>query len=210
MIRALVLSAALIGWSRLVAPRLTARRRVPAQAALAVLLVASAEAPLGLRPPALCRGARAGLAVAAAVSAVVGSATVVAPVRRAMSNRVLPEPVAPWLLVHIPIGTVWSEEAAFRGALGTVAAQAFGPRWGRVVQAGAFGLSHVADARGAGESVAGTVLVTGLAGWAFGWLNERAGSLIAPMLAHLAVNEAAAVAALVVRGQTARLSISSR
>ena len=43
-----------------------------------------------------------------------------------------------------------------------------------------------------------TVLVTGVAGWFFGWLAERSGSLAAPMLAHLAINEAGAVAALVV------------
>jgi membrane protease YdiL (CAAX protease family) len=115
-----------------------------------------------------------------------------------------------WLVVRIPIGTVWSEEAAFRGALGTVAAQAFGSWWGRILQASAFGLSHVADARGAGDSVIGTVLVTGAAGWAFGWLYDHTGSLAAPMLAHLAINEAGAVAALVVENQTARLSISSR
>jgi membrane protease YdiL (CAAX protease family) len=33
----------------------------------------------------------------------------------------------------------------------------------------------------------------------FGWLYERSGSLIAPMLAHLAINEAGAVAALAVQ-----------
>jgi len=111
-------------------------------------------------------------------------------------------------VIRIPIGTVWSEEAAFRAALGTVAAQSFGPRWGRVVQAAAFGLSHVADARGAGETVVGTVAVTGAAGWVFGWLYDRSGSLAAPVLAHLAVNEAGAVAALT--AQTSRLSASSR
>jgi membrane protease YdiL (CAAX protease family) len=116
-----------------------------------------------------------------------------------MSERELPRPAATWLLVHIPVGTVWSEEAAFSAALGTVAAQAFGPRAGRIVQASAFGLSHLADARAAGESVAGTVLVTAAAGWAFGWLYDRTGSLAAPMLAHLAINEAGAVAALVVQ-----------
>ena len=42
----------------------------------------------------------------------------------------------------------------------------------------------------------GTVLVTGAAGWAFGRLYERSGSLAAPMLAHLAINEAGALAAL--------------
>jgi membrane protease YdiL (CAAX protease family) len=94
---------------------------------------------------------------------------------------------------------VWSEEAAFRAALGTLAAAAFGPRWGRLLQATAFGLAHVADARGAGEHVVGTVLVTGAAGWAFGLLHSRSGSLVAPMLAHLAANEAGAVAALAIQ-----------
>jgi hypothetical protein len=42
----------------------------------------------------------------------------------------------------------------------------------------------------------GTVVVTGLAGWLFGWLAQRSGSLAAPMLAHLAINEAGALAAL--------------
>jgi len=43
------------------------------------------------------------------------------------------------------------------------------------------------------------VLATGLAGWAFGWLADRSGSLAAPMLAHLAINEAGAVAAVAVQ-----------
>ncbi|HUO38457.1 MAG TPA: CPBP family intramembrane glutamic endopeptidase, partial [Mycobacterium sp.] len=55
---------------------------------------------------------------------------------------------------------------------------------------------HVYDARATGVPVAGTVLATGAAGWIFGWLFERSGSLAAPMLAHLAINEAGAVAAI--------------
>lgn len=141
---------------------------------------------------------RLGLAVAGAVAVAVASSTTVPPIRRSMNQRELPRPVVAWLLVRIPIGTVWSEEAAFRGALGTVATQAVGLKWGRVLQATAFGLSHVDDARGAGESIVGTVLVTAAAGWAFGWLYDRSGSLAAPMLAHLAINEAGAVAALAV------------
>ena len=99
---------------------------------------------------------------------------------------------------------MWSEEAAYRAALGTVAADAFGPTGGRLLQSAAFGLSHIADARGTGEPVVPTVLVTGAAGWLFAWLYERSGSLIAPMLAHLAVNEAGAVAALAVQKSRAR------
>lgn len=137
--------------------------------------------------------------MAGAVSVAVASATAVPAVRDGMTRREPPSSVAGWLLVRIPIGTVWSEEAAFRAALGTVAAQSLGPRWGRILQATAFGLSHVADARGAGDTVLGTVATTALAGWGFGWLYDRTGSLVAPMLAHLAINEAGAVAAVVVQ-----------
>ncbi|MDT5337631.1 MAG: protease family protein [Mycobacterium sp.] len=209
-IRALSLAAALVGWKGLVAPRLPPGWVVPVHAALGGVLVACTNAPLGLRPPASTRGLRLGLGVAGAVSAAVAASTAVPAVRRSLEVREVPRPAAAWLAVRIPIGTVWSEEAAYRGALGTVAAQAFGGSWGRLLQATAFGLSHVADARGAGDSVIGTVLVTGAAGWAFGWLYDRTGSLAAPMLAHLASNEAGAVAALAVENQTARLSISSR
>jgi membrane protease YdiL (CAAX protease family) len=98
--------------------------------------------------------------------------------------------------VEIPLGTVWSEEMAFRGALASVADTAFGPIGGRLVQSVAFGLSHVPDARANSEPIAGTVVVTGLAGWLLGWLAQRSGSLAAAMLAHLAINEAGALAAL--------------
>jgi len=197
-VHALVLAASLVGWSGFVGPRLAPRWQLPVHAVLATALVLSTRAPLGLRPPALGRGLRLGLAVAGAVAAGVAATTTAPRIRDGMAARDLPDP-AVWLLVRIPIGTVWSEEAAFRAALGSVAESAFGPRWGRLVQSAAFGLSHVADARRAGESVLGTVLVTGAAGWAFGWLYARSGSLAAPMLAHLAINEAGAVAALAVQ-----------
>jgi membrane protease YdiL (CAAX protease family) len=47
--------------------------------------------------------------------------------------------------------------------------------------------------------VLGTVALTGLAGWMFAWMAERSGSVLAPMLAHLAINEAGAIAALAVQ-----------
>ena len=153
-----LLAAALVGWSGLVAPRLPPRWLVPVHAALGasarrVHRCAARAAPAALSARAAAgpsgggRGVRSG-------GGVHGRARRAA---RRWPMRELPRPAVGWLLVRIPIGTVWSEEAAFRGALGTVAAQAFGPRWGRIVQAAAFGLSHVADARGAGESVIGTV-----------------------------------------------------
>jgi len=121
-----------------------------------------------------------------------------------MSARQLPASTPAWLLFRIPVGTVWAEEAGFRAALATAAGSAFGERGGRLLQAAVFGLFHIPDARAAGEPPAATVLATGIGGWAFGWLADRSGSLVAPMLAHLAVNEAGAIAALIVqRGRPA-------
>jgi membrane protease YdiL (CAAX protease family) len=202
-VRVLTLATALVGWSGFVGPRLAPRWQLPVHAVLSAALVLLTRAPLGLRPPELGRGLRLGLAVGGAVTAGVAATTAVPRVRGAMAGRDLPDP-AVWLLVRIPIGTVWSEEAAFRAALGAVADGAFGPRWGRLVQSATFGLSHVADARRTGEPVLGTVLATGAAGWAFGCLYARSGSLAAPMLAHLAINEAGAVAALAVRRKGSR------
>lgn len=92
-------------------------------------------------------------------------------------------------------------------ALATIGARAFGRSGGRILQAGAFGLSHIADARATGEPLVLTVLATGIAGWMFGWLADRSGSLAAPLLTHLAINEAGAVAAVLVQR---RSGISTR
>ena len=198
VIRTVTVAALLLGWSRL-APRLPVRWAVPAGAALGTGLAVWTRAPLGLRSPEVRDGLRTGLGAVGVVSAAVAASTAVPAVRAAMAAREMPDDVATWLALRIPVGTVWAEETGYRAALGTVAAQSLGPTWGRVAQAVVFGLSHVPDARGAGDPVAGTVLVTGVAGWLFGSLHDRTGSLAAPMLAHLAVNEAGAVAALVVQ-----------
>ncbi len=196
-LRALALAAALVGWSLLV-PRLAHRWNPLPQALFGVAAAALNRAPLGLRPPALWQGLRWGSAAAAPVVLAVAAGTRIPPVRAGMAGRDVPAPAARWLLLRIPLGTVWSEEVAFRAMLGAAAARAFGDAGGRVFTAAVFGLSHIPDARAAGESVPGTVLVTGVAGWVFSWLYARSGSLAAPMLVHLAVNEAGAIAALAV------------
>jgi CAAX protease family protein len=197
-LRALSLAAALVGWS-FVSPRLPAACRVALQAGVGALLVLVTRAPLGLRPPRLWAGVRLGSAAGVAAATAIAATTRVPPVRSSMVAREPPSSVAAWLLLRIPVGTVWAEEAAFRAALASVGSRAFGRRGGRLLQAKAFGLSHITDARATDEPVVATVLVTGAAGWLFGWLAERSGSLAAPMLAHLAVNEAGAIAALTVR-----------
>lgn len=194
-IRALVLATGLIGWS-FVSPRIPMPWRVPTQAGLAGLLVLLTRAAMGLRPPRLRAGLRLGLAAGATAATAVAAATSIPLVRMSMVGRELPRPVPVWLLLGIPLGTVWAEEAAYRAALATAARRAFGDRGGRLAQATAFGLFHIADAHATGEPVVPTVLATGIAGWLFGWLAEYSGSLVAPMLVHLAINETAAAAAL--------------
>jgi membrane protease YdiL (CAAX protease family) len=195
------MAAALVGWS-FAAPRV--RWHPVPNAALGTGLVAVTRSPLGLRPPQLWSGMRYGMAASAVVALGVAALTALPPVRAAMAERRLPEHTARWLLLDIPMGTVWPEEAAYRATLGTVAEEAFGPTRGRLLQAAAFGLWHIVDARITGQPVIGTVLVTGLGGWLFGWLRARSGSLAAPMLAHLAVNEAAALTALGVQRRAKR------
>ncbi|ORB73683.1 Rv0804 family intramembrane glutamic endopeptidase [Mycobacterium scrofulaceum] len=196
--RAFTLAAALVGWS-FVGPRLPIGWRVTLQAGAAGLLALVTRAPLGLSPPRLWAGLRLGSAAGAAAAAAIAATTAVPLVRTSMADREPPGSVPGWLLLRIPVGTVWSEEAAFRAALSTAAAGGWGTSGGRLLQAASFGLSHIADARAAGDPVLGTVLATGIAGWLFGWLADRSGSLAAPMLAHLAINEAGAIAALGVR-----------
>ncbi len=73
------------------------------------------------------------MSAAAPVLAGVAAATALSPVRTAMSQRELSAKPLRWLLVGIPVGTVWSEEAAYRAGLGSVAADAFGFAGGRLV-----------------------------------------------------------------------------
>ncbi len=197
-LRALCLAAALVVWS-FVSPRLPAGWRVVLQAGVGGLLVRVTGAPLGLRPPLLWAGLRLGSAAAAMAGTAIAATTAVPCVRLSMSVRELPASAPGWLLLRIPVGTVWAEEAAFRAALATIGSEAFGTSGGRLVQAVAFGLSHIADARATGEPMLATVLVTGIGGWLFGWLADRSGSLAAPLLVHLAINETGAVAALAVQ-----------
>jgi hypothetical protein len=170
------------------------------QGGVSGLLVLATRAPLGLCPPRLWAGLRLGAPAGAAAATAVAATTPLPPVRLSMAVRELPTPAPAWVLLRIPVGTVWAEEAAFRAALAAVGSRAFGTAGGRLLQAAVFGLSHIADARATGESVVATVLVTGVGGWLFGWLADRSGSLAAPMLVHLAINEAGAVAALIVQG----------
>lgn len=102
-------------------------------------------------------------------------------------------------LVLIPVGTVLVEELVFRGALdGLLRASLDDARVIAVSSAVLFGLWHVVpawrggssglDGLGSGWQVLLTFGATTVAGLGFHWLRARSGSLLAPMLAHLATN----------------------
>jgi membrane protease YdiL (CAAX protease family) len=91
---------------------------------------------------------------------------------------------AEWVLVHIPLGTVYAEEQIFRATLD--------PLLGPAIGAATFGLWHIHPARVAGDNVVVTVVATAAAGLAFDWLATRYDTVAAPALAHLAINVAGA------------------
>jgi membrane protease YdiL (CAAX protease family) len=108
-------------------------------------------------------------------------------------------------LLFIPLGTVVFEEVIFRGVLLGVAQRVWSRTTALVVTSACFGLWHLPpalrdasdkSAAGAVGVVVGTIAVTTIAGAAFGWLRLRSGSLIAPMMAHLATNSFAYAAAV--------------
>ncbi|MFF0492990.1 CPBP family intramembrane glutamic endopeptidase [Nocardia sp. NPDC004068] len=101
---------------------------------------------------------------------------------------------AEWVAVHIPLGTVYSEELIFRGTLDPLLDELAGPRLGLWLGATTFGLWHIAPARAAGDSVPASVLGTGSSGLLLGWLARRTGGILAPALLHLAVNGGGALA----------------
>ncbi|ADT97707.1 MULTISPECIES: Rv0804 family intramembrane glutamic endopeptidase [Mycolicibacterium] len=197
-VRAVGLAAALLGWSA-TAPRLPQEWNPLPHMVFSGAVTLLSRPSLGLRPAQLRRGVRWGSAAAAPVGLGVAAGLMAPAVRAGMAARDLPAAPARWLLLRIPFATVGPEELAYRAVLGDAATRAFGPRVGKLFTAVVFGLSHVPDARAAGDNVPGTVVVTGAAGWVFSWLHESSGSLAAPVLAHLAVNEAGAVAALAVQ-----------
>jgi len=108
-------------------------------------------------------------------------------------------------VVRIPLGTVVFEELLFRSVL--LGALLTSMRTSRAVvsSAVAFGLWHIVPSlEGADGStlstvgeISGIVAVTTLAGVAFAFLRLWSQSVVAPMLAHVATNTFAYVAALV-------------
>ncbi|MCV2487761.1 CPBP family intramembrane metalloprotease [Geodermatophilus sp. YIM 151500] len=160
---------------------------------------------LGLSPGRLAAGARLGGACAAVVAAGYGLALAVPALRPLLADARVAGlsggQVAHQVLVRIPLGTVLWEEVAFRGVLLAALVRVVRPRTAVLGSAALFGAWHVRPALSAvaandlAESpVARAALVlagcavTATAGVLFTWLRLRSGSLLAPVLLHLATN----------------------
>ena len=116
-----------------------------------------------------------------------------------------------WALLVIPLGTVIPEELAFRGVLWALLRRSSGRPVATAVSSALFGVWHVLPALGGGPAnqavdevvgggtlgvvvrVLGTVLFTATAGVLLCELRARSDSLLAPVLAHWAVNGMGAI-----------------
>jgi membrane protease YdiL (CAAX protease family) len=115
------------------------------------------------------------------------------------------------LLVRIPVATALVEELVFRGIILGFGLRDGDRRRAMLVSSIAFGLWHVGAAlhpeRQAGHqlsstaaAVVGDVIATTVGGLGFGWLRLRSNSIVAPAIAHAALNGSAYVATRIGRG----------
>ncbi|WP_083442231.1 CPBP family intramembrane glutamic endopeptidase [Nitriliruptor alkaliphilus] len=221
----LALSGGLVAWSFLAnygaGDTLYVTRNLVATAGLVLLArrVGLDRAALGLSRRHLGRGARWGGSSAAVIAVAVASgialADVLDPVGRLLADdraALGAGGLAFALLVRIPLGTAVCEEVAFRGVLTAACRRVLpGPvavGWSSLV----FGLWHIAPTAIALRindvdptspegvaTVAGAVAVTTVAGVLFDLLRSRSRSLLAPVLAHWAVNAFSLAAAAATR-----------
>ncbi|MEV5840054.1 CPBP family intramembrane glutamic endopeptidase [Nocardia sp. NPDC052112] len=143
------------------------------------------------------RGLGYGLAAASVVAAGYGAAVAIPAIRERIggfADRAPDVPLDEWVAVHIPIGTVYSEELIFRATLNPLLDDEFGAGGGALIGAVTFGLWHIYPARAAGDSVPASIAATAAGGVLFDLLRRRAGSATAPALLHFAVNAGGALA----------------
>ena len=221
----LAAAGALLAWNAAVNRVVPSPAYVPANLAAAGLSLAAARragvsaAELGLDRQRAGRGLRVGLAAAAPVAAVVAVGAALPATRRFLvEDRRATTGGAGYALYHtlvrIPLGTAVAEEALFRGALLGLLTQRHPKARAVAVSSALFGCWHVlptldtlalnplgatvGDRAGTGGAVLASVAVTALAGLGFSWLRFRGDSVVAPVVAHAALNSSAFAAARLV------------
>ena len=182
-------------------------------AALAHVVGADAR-DLGVDRRDLGAGLRIGAAAASAVVAVTAAARALdrtgAAFRDARVTEASNAQAAVHLLVRIPLATALVEELVFRGVILGLGARGGDRRRALLVSSVAFGLWHIGaalhparrDAAGGAVGLPGTttpavlgdVVATTVGGLGFGWLRLRSGSILAPTIAHGALNASAYLA----------------
>lgn len=167
---------------------------------------------LGLQRCRVRSGLRVGGLAFAAVTAVVVAAGFLGLVSDGRADIAGPEMLLR-ILVLIPVGTVVVEELLFRSVLHGLLRRMLSIGWASAAGAVLFGLWHVYPTLHGGAIspadvdidasmvVAGTFLTTCAAGGLFVWLRERSGSVVAPMLAHLATNSVTFLVAWITSGR---------
>ncbi|WP_280423646.1 CPBP family intramembrane glutamic endopeptidase [Nocardia carnea] len=200
--------AAPLLWNNWLLPRLALDRRGRTTAG-ALAATAYAVALRGRPNWFSARGAGVGIGCAALVAAGYTAASAVPAVRRSLPgapDRAADVSTLEWVAVHIPVGTVYTEELFFRATLDPLLDNEFGTYAGTALGSAAFGLWHIHPARAAGDSVLGTVLFTGAAGLVFGTLRRWTDSATTPALLHWAVNAGGAVFARLNTGRAGPVS----
>jgi len=191
--------------------RIRRRARLPANLGAAVALAGLARvsgvrpSELGLSRADVGRGTRVGLVAAVPVAAASAVAVAIPRTRRLLTDEKItgtspPEAVFE-TLVRIPLETALAEEVIFRGVLLALGLRSRPRGWAVVTSSMLFGLWHVVPTLGAlarsanvrpdaraTSSTAAVVATTALAGAGFAWLRLRAHSVVAPSLAHAALN----------------------
>ncbi|MGI5221646.1 lysostaphin resistance A-like protein [Nocardia sp. CA-290969] len=184
-------------WNNWLLPRLALNRR--GRTAAGALAATGYAFAFGGRPNWLSgRGIQVGLGCAAVVGAGFAAASAIPAVRGSLAgagDRAADVSTLEWIAVHIPLGTVYTEELVFRATLDPLLDKEFGSVAGTVLGGAAFGLWHIHPARAAGDGVVATVAFTGSAGMVFGTLRRRTGSATAPALLHCALNTGGALLA---------------
>jgi membrane protease YdiL (CAAX protease family) len=214
---------ALGGYNNLAGAQPWHRRWYPAVNALAAAAALAAGAASGLTPAdlglqrdRLRGGFRLGTAAAAPVVAAFGLAALVPGGRRLLDDQRIAgldrRQLAYQVLLRIPVGTVAWEEIAFRGVLQAALRRVLAEPFATAVGASVFGVWHIRPtaealavnrlAAGGGArvlAVAGVAAGTAGAGALLCLLRERSGSLVAPVLLHLAANCAGPLASALAR-----------
>jgi membrane protease YdiL (CAAX protease family) len=230
-----VAAVLLTGAANFIINRLPRKAYVPANLGAASLMTWFARrlgatwSDMGLDPRRLREGVRWGLAASAPIAVAVALGVALPATRRFFVDERAARAGHRELLYHvlfrIPLGTAMPEEAMFRGGLLGIFERRRPRRVADALSGLLFGLSHILptidrldnegmvgsseeDRRRRAMAVGGVIVATMAAGYGFAWLRDRSGSLVAPVIAHAALNGLALLGAWAVARSRAPRSIS--